>query len=342
MGLGPFGLLGPAVGRVGAFAVPDPSRGRSAPAFRPRDPARQAEHRRLRRLRRSWDAFRPDRTCTLRGERQVNIGLALHTGFGTFESVKFVARTVFESLAVRHDVRQLPPAYDYSSPQEQERMARELVDGSDVLVGFYSVLEPLLAARHRSGRTVPCLVLVLGAFPRGALLLKRLLPYLTSSDFLVVNCAADAELARRFFAEPRVTVVPLAIDLDTYRPLPSGARGELRRRLKFDDASRVLVYAGRVTPEKGVHTTLRVFSAVNRLVPDSVLVVAGPVQNAPFAEVGVTPVNYGRTLALAAERLGLPAARVRFVGPIEPRHLHLLYTAADVAVNMTLDRKSVV
>jgi hypothetical protein len=179
-------------------------------------------------------------------------------------------------------------------------------------------------------------ILTMGALVRGAHALGRAAHHLRASDILVVNCAAEVEIAERFFENARVALVPFAIDGGTFFPLPAEERAAVRARLGFGERDRVLLYSGRITAEKNVHTLLRVVRAVQEIVPDVHLVLAGQPIPAPFREFGVVPVGMSGTIGRAIGRLGLRADSVRMMGRVDAAGLRELYNAAELVVNLTL------
>ena len=104
--------------------------------------------------------------------------------------------------------------------------------------------------------------------------------------------------------------------------------------LKPED--KVLLYSGRLTIEKNVHTLVRIFSAVHRLMPDVHLILAGQSLDVPFKEFGVYAVNLNNTFETLVKRLGIAAERVHFLGAVNSKRLRELYNIADAVVNMTL------
>jgi glycosyltransferase involved in cell wall biosynthesis len=265
----------------------------------------------------------------------MKVGLAVNVGVG-LDSVPFVARTVEAALRRHHQVHTLPLSFPLAPAAEQLRMAREFVESSDAIVGFHSTLEPLLSARAAIARVTPCVIFALGAFPRGGVFMRRLAPYLTTADVVIVNSAADGALAAKFFSNTRVECIPLAYDDTHYGPLEPDDRLAARRELGYAPDDAIVLYAGRLTVQKNLHSLVRVFGAVARRLPRAHLMLAGPISDDPFPEFGIVPIGYGRLLL---ERL-VPAAgvreRIRYLGPIPPPLLRRAYCAADVVMNLTL------
>ena len=263
----------------------------------------------------------------------MKIGLVLSAP-GQSVSVKQVMRSVRDALAGDHELVYLQPSIAFASEEEQHRIAAEFLAACDVVFG--RINPAVLAARQRIGRRIPYFVLMLGTMPRGAFRFQEHVPLLSADDLLIVNSEADREMALRFFGNAEVPVVPLAYDDRAFHPLHDGERLAAREELGFDEDARVLLYAGRIFPEKNLHTLLRVFSLLLAERPGLHLLLAGQIESLPFTELGVTPTNFAQTLAVAGRRLGIPDDRLLCAGPVPPEELRELYGLADVTINLTL------
>lgn len=268
--------------------------------------------------------------------RRPKIGLALHDGGGRFESVKQVSTNILAALEQSYDLARYEAPPQGVADATSHALAKRIVEQSDVLLGFGKVLCPLLEARQRLGKAVPCVIVALGTFPRGALHMRTLLPLLRANDVFVVSCASDRELARAFFPDARVELLPLAVSDTAFYIVNDGERERFRSDHGLTSRSQMLLYAGRITLEKNLHTTLRVFAAVWRHLSDPYLFLAGPFSDTPFSELGAVPVAYSRALARAIDKLGIPENRVCHLGNLSQDELRAAYNAADVMVNLTL------
>jgi len=140
------------------------------------------------------------------------------------------------------------------------------------------------------------------------------------ADLMLASTGEErSHLAELYSADPgRIEIVPPGVDHTVFAP---GDRAAARARLGID-ARRVLLFAGRVQPLKGVDLAVRCLAALDD--PGAVLlVVGGPSGRAGDAELR-------RVRALAAE-LGV-ADRVRWVRPQPHGRLVDFYRAADVCL----------
>jgi len=263
----------------------------------------------------------------------MNVGVVAERA--TLESISYFFEGLDQSLAKRHKVTHRPPEFFHSSPSRQEELNEQFVSDSEILVGILN--EDVLRARERLDHQPPLVALLLGEMSRaGGGELPRAYPYLKSTDFLVGNCSGDVGIARKFFRNGEVRTLPFSFDESTFHPVEESERQALKAALGFQKTDRILLYAGRVTLEKNVHTLLRMFSVLQRLVPNLHLVIIGDLENVPFPEFGVYTMDIaGMTTRLLCE-LGLDIDRVHLLGHQNPTQTRNFYFIADVLVNLTL------
>ena len=115
----------------------------------------------------------------------------------------------------------------------------------------------------------------------------------------------------------KVTVIPLGVDMDRFRP---AVKADARRRLGLGD-ERIILFVGRLEPLKGVDILIGAASMLDSDVDCSVLIVGGD-------ETSSAQVEQLQGLARA---LGV-GERVAFAGAVDHDMLPLYYNAADVCV----------
>jgi glycosyltransferase involved in cell wall biosynthesis len=265
----------------------------------------------------------------------MRVGVKLFTEFPIL-SFQRIARALYDALAAGYELVYLPHGYLYESNAEQDRMAEEFLRGCDVVVG---TLDPrLVAARRRLGSNVPFAILALGGLPMGGWTLRMHMAGLTTRDVLLVNCTADVELAKKLFRNLPARLVPFPYDHDAFYPLDAVERGAARRALGLGDGDRAILYSGRITPEKNVHTLLRIFSVIAARDPGAHLVLSGEMHGGSVLDMfNVHPTRFSYTLLKVTEKLGLPGERLHILGPSDTRRTRELYNLADVVVNLTLN-----
>ena len=263
----------------------------------------------------------------------MNVGLVAPKDIDT-QSLKYVWEGIDQSLVKRHKVYHRPLEVFYSSPRKQEELNAQFLRNSDVMVGKFD--EGLLRARERSDRQPPLMGLLLGAMSRGGPEFPPIYRYLKSTDVLVGNCSGDVEIAARVFKNCQARILPFVFDESTFHPVQKSQREALKTELGFQKSDRILLYAGRVTLEKNLHTLLRVFSIVQQRFPDVHLVIVGDLAYVPFREFGVFPVDIMSVINKPLTELQLNTERIHFVGAKNPAQLRDYYIIADVLVNLTL------
>lgn len=263
----------------------------------------------------------------------MNVGLVAERP--GLESISYFYEALHQSLSKRHKVTRRPPEFFHSSPRKQEELNEQFVSNSDILVGILN--EGVLRARERLEHRPPLVTLLLGEMSRaGGGELPRVYRYLKSTDFLVGNCSGDVGITRKFFKNGQVRNLPFAIDDSTFHPVEESQRQALKAELGFQKTDRILLYAGRVTLEKNVHTQLRIFSVLQRLVPNLHLVIIGDLENVPFPEFGVYTTDIAGMVTRLLAELGLDINRVHFLGHQIPTQTRNFYIIADALINLTL------
>jgi D-inositol-3-phosphate glycosyltransferase len=136
-----------------------------------------------------------------------------------------------------------------------------------------------------------------------------------------VICATDQERSfiRQLYAADaaKVTVIPLGVDLDRFRP---AAKSLAREALGLKD-ERIVLFVGRIEPLKGVDILIDAAAMLESDIDCSVLIVGGDESS---------EVQVARLKDLARDR-GIDH-RVAFVGAVDHEQLPLYYNAADVCV----------
>lgn len=262
----------------------------------------------------------------------MNVGL-IAEGIG-MQSLAYVFETLDHSLAKRHKVTHRPLEFFHSSPRRQEELHEQFILGSDILVG--RIEEEVLRSRERLEHKPPMVCFLLGRISRGGEELLRVRRYLKSTDVLVGNCSADVEIARKFFKNGKVRNLPFSFDESTFHPVEESHRQALKAELGFQQSDRILLYAGRITVEKNLHTVLRMFSVLQRLVSNLHLVIVGDLERIPFIEFGVYPVDITGMFTRLLSNLQLDSKRVHFLGHKSAAKTRDFYIIADALVNLTL------
>jgi glycosyltransferase involved in cell wall biosynthesis len=265
--------------------------------------------------------------------------LTLRVGLTRFLARDFISlEQVYETLALalrpHHQVAWLPDEYHSDDVQRRREVAERFVRRCDVILGVG--LPEVVEARNRVASMVPCAVYPLGQVSRGGQFTVAYSRHLRTNDVLLASCSADLAMFREFFADHTARLAPFSYADERFGPSSREEVRDTRRTLGLGDREHVLLYAGRLFLEKNLHTLLRVFSAVNELVPDTRLVLAGELRSIPFHELGPHAIDMRGLMAKLLHKLHIPPGHVHILGRVSRDRLRRLYGAADVAINLTL------
>lgn len=265
----------------------------------------------------------------------MKVGFITHSTFSSQDSLNTIFGGVIEVLRrLGHEVIFYDAEFVVASRDRKRELVKELLLSSDVILG--AIDDMVLQVRESIDRYVPYVCFLNGSMSRGAPNLITIHHLFKTTDVLIGNCTGDMEITDKFFTNAFTRLLPFTFDEDFYRPLDEASRLALKTKLGFGAEEKILLYSGRLTLEKNVHTLLRVFSVLHNVVPESRLVIVGAEYNDPFPEFGIFTVGIARTLERTAARLGIPEDRVSFIGRKSLEELRGLYQVADALVNMTL------
>ena len=250
------------------------------------------------------------------------------------QSLKYIFDGLDQSLTKRHKVNHRTMEFLYSSPDKQAELHDEFVRNAEILVG--RIDERVFRARERLQWQPPIVCLLQGAISRGGGELPWVHRYLKSTDVLVGNCSGDIEIAAKFFENGQIRKLPFAFDDSTFFAVDESQRQALKAELGFQKSDQILLYAGRITLEKNVHSQIRMLSILQRLFPNLHLVIIGNLANFPFIEFGAYPIDITGMFKRLVRELGLDTRRIHFLGNKNPTQTRDFYIIADALVNLTL------
>jgi glycosyltransferase involved in cell wall biosynthesis len=264
----------------------------------------------------------------------MTVGIVTYYTQSNWDSLRFILRSTAEVVGRTHQIAYYAPEYPFAKPARQRELLASWLSRCDAVIG--PIDDDILQLRHDRGLRTPYICFLMGSLSRGAVRLSATHGLLRTSDVLIGNCAADAALATKLVPNAMIRVVPFAIETSAFYPEGEENRVAVRRTLGLEDTDKVVIYVGRLTLEKNLHTVLRAFRVVRSSVPTARLVIAGQEMNNSFTEFGVYSIGVKRTLTRLAARLGLDSRDVIFIGHRSAPELRTLYSAADVQVNLTL------
>jgi glycosyltransferase involved in cell wall biosynthesis len=132
---------------------------------------------------------------------------------------------------------------------------------------------------------------------------------------MILNEGMREEALREGFAPGQLLWMPNPVDTDEFSPCDGEERLRLREQFGIPAAAKVVLYTGRLAPEKALPTLMAAFALVARRRPDAKLLLVG---DGPLRAA----------LARQAGALGL--ANVGFAGRVEPAEVRSWLRVADV------------
>lgn len=147
-----------------------------------------------------------------------------------------------------------------------------------------------------------------------------------------IRLLVNSHWLQRWYAErhPRLhlEVITNGVDLERFQPRweSSDTDNVLRRNLTLPADHKIVLFVGRISPEKGPLDLVQAFEELIKLRPDTVLVIVGERRTDP---PGNPRVDYGNAVHDACARLG---DRCRFVGLVSPSEIQHYYRMGDLLV----------
>jgi glycosyltransferase involved in cell wall biosynthesis len=124
------------------------------------------------------------------------------------------------------------------------------------------------------------------------------------------------EALQEGFPPEQLYWMPNPVDIDEFAPCDADRRLQLRAQFGIPLMAQVILYCGRLAPEKALPSLLEAFALVLRRVPEAMLVLIG---DGPVRE----------SLAGQAATLQIPPERIRLVGRVSPAEVCSWLQIAD-------------
>lgn len=134
---------------------------------------------------------------------------------------------------------------------------------------------------------------------------------------MILNDGMREEALEQGFPPQQLYWMPNPVDTDEFAPCDASQRGTRRAEFGIPAEAPVVLYCGRLAPEKALPSLLDAFALVVRRIPEAVLVLVG---DGPLRA----------SLLEQAGRLHLKAENVRFAGRVQPDEVHQWLQIADV------------
>jgi glycosyltransferase involved in cell wall biosynthesis len=137
---------------------------------------------------------------------------------------------------------------------------------------------------------------------------------------LILNEGMRQEAIDHGILAKHLFMMPNPVDTDEFSPASPSERGRLRNRLGISQDVPVVVYSGRLAPEKALPVLLDAISLVVKVIPNTVLILVGDGSDRP-------------ALAAYAEQIGMLGHNIRFVGRVDPKDIPSWLRIATVFAN---------
>jgi glycosyltransferase involved in cell wall biosynthesis len=138
-----------------------------------------------------------------------------------------------------------------------------------------------------------------------------------AKKILILNEGMRQEAIDHGISPQRLLWMPNPVDTKEFSPAIADEQWQLHSRFGLPQTVPVVIYSGRLVPEKALPTLLDAFALVASKIPNALLVL-----------VGDGPIR--ASLVEQANRLGLTERNIRFIGRVHPREVSLWLKIATV------------
>ncbi|HCU80360.1 MAG: hypothetical protein CL789_01985 [Chloroflexi bacterium] len=174
----------------------------------------------------------------------------------------------------------------YNLSFRYSRHAQEILSTVDVAHVHHPFASGRLALRYCQNHNIP---IVFTNHTRYDLYAQAYLPHLPEAipeaflqaflpsfcrqcDLVIAPSPSLKQLLSNFGVDAPIKIVPNGVDLNSFRPLEQGFR---REELDIDDKDLVLIYVGRLSPEKSLTMLLRAFAGAQAAIEHLKLIIVG-------------------------------------------------------------------
>jgi glycosyltransferase involved in cell wall biosynthesis len=134
---------------------------------------------------------------------------------------------------------------------------------------------------------------------------------------MILNEGMKTEALEQGFRPEQLSWMPNPVNTDVFAPISPAGRKELRTKLGVPLDACVILYVGRLSPEKGVDILMESFAAVADQVPEALLILVGDGPSRPQLEE-------------LRNRLPLSPRKIMFAGRVDPEAVAGWMQASDV------------
>ncbi len=277
------------------------------------------------------------------GEKRIKVGITSKGSMGVvgFLNLAYISvatvQSSFEQVLRKH--YEVVYFNQRSEIGEEEKLAyANLLMNSDIVLASVNRDNALLyEIREELESKTPIAFLALGSMPEGGMFIRSRAPFFRKGDSILVSCTADGEIFKRLVerTDASVYVLPFGIDCQIFKPLPEDCNRMARLSMGVGVDTPLLLYSGRIHPEKGLHILIWMLEEIVQRNDKVVLCIAGPIENERFPHFNVPTDGYYSYLRelIVSRKLG---HHVLFVGNQPQKSLAALYSTADVLIHPTI------
>lgn len=138
-----------------------------------------------------------------------------------------------------------------------------------------------------------------------------------AARLMILNDGMAEEAVANGFPRSQLLWMPNPVDTEQFCPGSSAEVAELRSRFALPPQAPIIVYVGRLSPEKGLTWLLEAFAKAVSAVPSAMLVLLGDGAQRPELEA-------------LAQRLSLGPHQIRFAGRVPVSEVPLWLRASDI------------
>ncbi|MGQ9608269.1 MAG: glycosyltransferase family 4 protein [bacterium] len=193
--------------------------------------------------------------------------------------------------------------------------------------------------REELALDIPIALLILGNLPVGGTALRDIMPFLRKNDSIVVSSKADKEVFGRIIEKCNISLfyLPFGIDCRIFRPHSQANNRIARLSMGVSLSAPLLLYTGRIHPEKNLHALLWIMEEVAKEHEDAILCIAGPIENdrSLAHHFDIPTDSYYDYIRKEIANRNL-AHHILLLGSQPSDSLSALYSTADVFINCTI------
>ncbi|HEX4922775.1 MAG TPA: glycosyltransferase family 4 protein [Bdellovibrionales bacterium] len=228
----------------------------------------------------------------------------------------------------------------FKAEELDRKTAREIQEGASCLILIPPLnrgLQLLQQLRTQFGVHTPAILMETSHLNARGQVFFEYHEILTAADSFVACAQPGYELLKEALqGHKRVYRIPWPITAGDMGPVQPRVRAAFRRSLGLKPDDKMVVFSGRLTPQKNIHGLLHALKLAREKVPDIHLFLLGDFADEDSPYLGlVKRRDYAREILQLVRELGLQDY-VHFKGNIWRRHLRFFMAAADVHASLTV------